>query len=41
VITEALTSEERERFETHVRPVVEAGRGTWRMAEAHLAAVRP
>jgi arsenite methyltransferase len=41
VITETLTPEERDRFESHVRPLVEEGRGTWRMAEAHLVAVKP
>jgi arsenite methyltransferase len=38
---EALTPEERERFATHLRPLVEEGRGVWRMAHAFLTAVRP
>ena len=38
---QALTPEERERVVAHLRPLVEAGRGTWRMAHAHLYAVKP
>jgi arsenite methyltransferase len=40
-IGETLTADERDRFEAHVRPLVEEGRGTWRMAEALLVAVKP
>jgi hypothetical protein len=32
----ALTPEERERFVAHLRPLVERGRGVWRMAHAFL-----
>ena len=38
---QALTPEERERFATHLRPLVERGGGVWRMGEAYLTAVRP
>jgi hypothetical protein len=38
---QALTPEERQRVAAHLRPLVEAGRGTWRMAHAHLYAVKP
>jgi SAM-dependent methyltransferase len=37
----ALTPEERERFSAHLRPVVEEGKGVWRMAHAYLRAVKP
>jgi arsenite methyltransferase len=37
----ALTLEERERFTEHLRPLVEEGRGTWRMAQAYLKATKP
>jgi arsenite methyltransferase len=37
----ALTPEERERFTEHLRPLVEEGRGVWRMAHAYLRAVKP
>ena len=37
---QALTREERERFTEHLRPLVEQGRGTWRMATALLYAVK-
>jgi arsenite methyltransferase len=37
---EALTPAERERYEAHVRPLVEAGRGSRRMATAYLVAVK-
>jgi arsenite methyltransferase len=40
-ITEALDVQERDRFEAHVRPLVEEGRGQWRMAEAHLVGLKP
>jgi arsenite methyltransferase len=40
-IERALTPEEREAFTNHVRPQVEQGRGTWRMASAHLVARKP
>jgi hypothetical protein len=38
---EALTPEEGERFAAQLRPLVERGEGQWRMAVAHLSAVRP
>jgi SAM-dependent methyltransferase len=38
---EALAPEERERFANHLRPLVEEGRGVWRMAHAFLTAVKP
>ena len=38
---QALTSEERERFAAHLRTVVEAGKGVWRMAHAYLRAEKP
>jgi arsenite methyltransferase len=38
---QALTPEERQRVVAHLRPLVEAGRGIWRMAHAHLYAVKP
>lgn len=37
----ALDPEERERFTEHLRPLVEQGAGTWRMASAYLTARRP
>jgi arsenite methyltransferase len=37
----ALTPEERERVTEHLRPLVEAGRGVWRMAHALLTAEKP
>jgi hypothetical protein len=37
----ALTPEERERFSEHLRPLVEQGKGIWRMAHAYLAATKP
>jgi ubiquinone/menaquinone biosynthesis C-methylase UbiE len=37
----ALTSEERERVTEHLRPLVEEGRGVWRMAHAYLVATKP
>jgi arsenite methyltransferase len=40
VIAEVLAPEERDRFTAHLRPLVEDGRGTWRMAEAQLVAVK-
>ncbi len=36
-----LTAKEREKFAAHLRPLVERGRGTWRMATAFLWAVKP
>jgi arsenite methyltransferase len=36
-----LTREEGVTFSEHLRPLVEEGRGTWRMAMAHLRAVKP
>jgi arsenite methyltransferase len=38
---QALTPQEREQFTDHFRPLVEKGRGVWRMAHAYLAAVKP
>jgi arsenite methyltransferase len=38
---QALTPEEREQFVGHLRPLVEEGRGVWRMAHAYLVAVKP
>ena len=38
---EALTPQERERLSDHVRPLVESGRGVWRMGHAYLTAVKP
>jgi arsenite methyltransferase len=40
-IDQALTPEENERFTEHLRPLVEEGRGVWRMAHAYLSAVKP
>lgn len=40
-IDQALTPEERERFIEHLRPLVEEGKGVWRMAQAYLRAVKP
>jgi hypothetical protein len=40
VIAEVLAPEERDRVTAHLRPLVEDGRGTWRMAEAQLVAVK-
>ena len=37
----ALSREERERFERHLRPLVEEGRATTRQAGALLCAVKP
>ena len=37
----ALTPEERERVTEHLRPLVEEGRGVWRMAHALLTATKP
>ena len=36
----ALTPEEREQFSEHLRPLVEQGKGVWRMAQAYLTAVK-
>lgn len=38
---EALTPAERERFATHLQPLVEEGGGIWRMGLAYLLAVKP
>jgi SAM-dependent methyltransferase len=38
---EALTPEERVRLSEHLQPLVEAGRGVWRMGTAYLTAVKP
>ena len=40
-IDRALTPEERERFTQHLRPLVEEGKGIWRMAHAYLRATKP
>jgi arsenite methyltransferase len=37
-LEQALTPEERARVEAHLRPLVEAGKGTWKLATAYLAA---
>jgi SAM-dependent methyltransferase len=37
----ALTPEERERVTEHLRPLVEEGKGVWRMAPAYLTATKP
>lgn len=37
---QALTTPERERLTEHLRPLVEEGRGVWRMATAYLAATK-
>jgi arsenite methyltransferase len=41
VMEQALTADERDRLIAHLRPLVEEGRGTWRMAIAYLHAVKP
>ncbi len=38
---QALTAEERAAFVDQLRPLVENGRGVWRMAKAYLWAVKP
>jgi arsenite methyltransferase len=38
---EALSIAERERVTSHLRPLVEEGRGLWRMAHAYLWATKP
>jgi hypothetical protein len=38
---QALSPAEREALERHLRPLVEEGRGTWRMASAYLRAEKP
>jgi SAM-dependent methyltransferase len=38
---QALTPEERERFTQHLQPLVEEGKGVWRMAQAYLRAIKP
>ncbi len=38
---QALSAEERDRFSAHLRPLVEEGKGVWRMAHAYLSAERP
>jgi SAM-dependent methyltransferase len=38
---QVLAAEERERLTGRLRPLVEAGRGEWRMAFAHLSGIRP
>ena len=38
---EALTPQERQRLSEHLRPLVESGRGVWRMGHAYLTAVKP
>jgi len=38
---DALTPPEQERLTAHLRPQVEEGRGTWRMASAYLHATKP
>jgi arsenite methyltransferase len=41
VLSQALTSDERDQLTSHLRPLVEEGGGTWRMALAYLHAVKP
>jgi arsenite methyltransferase len=38
---QALTAAEQNRLTAHLRPLVESGRGEWRMATAYLAASKP
>jgi hypothetical protein len=38
---QALTPSERDRLTSYLRPLVEQGRGEWRMATAHLVATKP
>jgi hypothetical protein len=38
---QALSAAEREQLTAHLRPLVEEGRGVWRMALAFLSAVKP
>ena len=40
VLSEVLTAEERERYEEHMRPLIETGRGSRKMASAYLSARR-
>ncbi len=40
-MTQALTSDEADRLIRHLRPLVEEGKGTWRMAVAYLWASKP
>jgi len=40
-MAQVLTPEETERLTAHLRPLVEEGRGTWRMAHAYLWATKP
>jgi arsenite methyltransferase len=40
-IDTALAPEERDRFVEHLRPLVEEGKGVWRMAQAYLRAEKP
>ena len=39
-IAQALTQDEAARFEAHLRPLVDAGRGVQRMASAYVTAVK-
>lgn len=41
LIAQALTADEMERFEAHMRPLVQSGRRTRRLAMAHLWAEKP
>jgi SAM-dependent methyltransferase len=38
---QVLTPDERDRLTEHLRPLVEEGRGVWRMASAYMRAVKP
>jgi len=40
-MSQALDDDERQRLTAHLRPLVEAGQGTWRMAHALLRAEKP
>jgi arsenite methyltransferase len=39
-MAQALTADEHEELVAHLRPLVEAGRGAWRMAEAYLTGIK-
>ena len=40
-MAEALSSSERQQFTDYMRPLIESGGGTYRMANAYLRATRP
>lgn len=39
-LAKALTAEEQQRFEAHLRPLVEQGRGSWRGVNCYAVAVK-